>query len=261
MRGADTQNDARVSYLMELASLALERTRASHGDFRLVEAGPMNTRRALLAASVNRPVNLIVPTNFIAGEQARLAPIRFPVHLGLNGYRIALANEAGRQQLRDVRTVSDLARLRHVQGVGWADVVIMRANGFQVTEVVSYESIFQMLSRGRADVCFRSVLEVGGELQNYGLLPGLSLDDRVMLQYELPHFFFTNPANTVLIERLGAGLRRAFADGSLQALLKRRLRGSLDTLGLKQRRLLKLASPPGWPPPDPAYHVDLQKML
>jgi hypothetical protein len=82
-----------------------------------------------------------------------------------------------------------------------------------------------------------------------------------MLQYELPHFFFTNPANTVLIERLGAGLRRAFADGSLQALLKRRLRGSLDTLGLKQRRLLKLASPPGWPPPDPAYHVDLQKML
>ena len=74
-------------------------------------------------------------------------------------------------------------------------------------------------------------------------LRGLALDDSLLLAYDLPQYIYTHAGNQVAIERIGRGLRMAYADGSLQALLRQHLQPSLALLNLPQRRLMTLNVP------------------
>jgi len=98
---------------------------------------------------------------------------------------------------------------------------------------------------GRADLFCRNVLEVGAELKAHQAMNGLALDDSLLLAYDLPQYLYTHPGNRQAIERVGRGLRRAFADGSLPALLRRHLQPWLPLLKLPQRRLITLTAPKG----------------
>lgn len=247
LRAPDGGGDPRNELMGAIARLALERTRDSHGGYVLALSQPMNKRRALLTASRNAAVNLLLPVPSDVGRASGLAAVPFPIHLGLHGYRVCFVNPARQAQLRAVHSLADLKPFLVVQGKDWADVTVLRANGLRVEEVASYPAMFQMVAMGRADLYCRSILEAGPELvQNRGL-PGLVLDDSLLLAYDLPGYFHTHPSNTALIERLTAGLKRAYADGSLQALLRQHLQPHLAALRLEQRRVIRLASPPGWP--------------
>jgi hypothetical protein len=204
----------------------------------------MNKRRALVEAASRTVPNFLVVTGPEAGRDAGLAPVRFPVHLGVNGYRVCFVHAPRQPAVRAADSLEAVARLHHVQGRDWPDVAILRANGFTVTEVNTYESLFQLVEVGRADLFCRSVLEVGEELRAHAGVKGLALDDSLLLAYDLPQYLYTHPGNKAVIERIARGLRRAFADGSLQALLRRYLQPSLAVLNLRQRRLFVLTTPP-----------------
>jgi hypothetical protein len=137
-----------------------------------------------------------------------------------------------------------VARLRHVQGRGWADNDILRANDFAVAEIATYEALFQMVALGRADLFCRSVLEVGEEARARAGMRGLALDDSLLLVYDLPQYLYTHPGNAAAIDRVARGLRLAHADGSLQALVRQHLQPSLAQLNLLQRRIFVLDVPP-----------------
>lgn len=250
LRAPDGASDPRNDFVGAIVRLALERTRDSHGGYQLALSVPMNNRRALRAAARNEPPNLLLPVAPGVGREAGLAAVPFPVHLGLNGYRVCFVNPARREQLRAVRSLQDLRGFVHVQGNDWADVGVLRANGLRVVEVTSYPSMFQMVALGRVDLFCRSVLEAGPELQRHGGQPKLVLDDSLLLSYDMPGYFHTHPANTVLIERMTTGLQRAWADGSLQTLFRQRLQPYESMLKLARRRVIQLASPPGWPAVD-----------
>lgn len=243
LRAPDSATDLRNAYVRDAVQLALDKTRASDGAYRLRVSSAMNKRRALLEAAQQAAPNFLVMTGPEAGRAAGLVPVLFPLHLGLNRYRVCFVNAAMRDTVRQATTLDAVARLRHVQGRGWADVEILRANGFTVAEISTYEALFQMVALGRADLFCRSVLEVGEEARAHAGLRGLALDDSLLLEYELPQYLYTHPANQVAIDRLGRGFRLAFADGSLQALLRRHLQPSLALLKLPQRRLMTLNSP------------------
>ncbi|KQY81864.1 MULTISPECIES: hypothetical protein [Roseateles] len=244
LRAPDSTKDARNSYVRDAVQLALDKTRASDGSYRLQLSVPMNKRRALLEAASQTASNFLVVTGPEAGRAAGLAPVLFPIHLGVNGYRVCFVHAPRQAAVRAAGSLEAVARLRHVQGRDWPDVAILRANGFAVTEVNSYESLFQLVEVGRADLFCRSVLEVGEELRAHAGVAGLALDDSLLLAYELPQYLYTHPANKAAIDRIARGLRRAFADGSLQALLRRYLQPSLAALKLPQRRLFTLVTPP-----------------
>ena len=178
-----------------------------------------------------------------AGRAAGLVPVLFPIHLGVNRYRVCFVHTGSRALVRDAMSLSAIARLRHVQGRGWADADILRANGFTVAEIASYEALFQMVALGRADLFCRSVLEVGDEVRAHAGLKGLALDDSLLLAYDLPQYLYTHPGNEVAIERVTRGLQLAHAEGSLQALLRQHLQPSLALLNLPQRRLFTLNVP------------------
>lgn len=247
LRAPDSDTDLRNAYIRDAVQLALDKTRASDGSYRLQLSTPMNKRRALLEAAQQAAPNFMLVTGPDAGRAAGLVPVLFPIHLGVNRYRVCFVHTPHRALVRDAETVSAVARLRHVQGRGWADADILRANGFTVAEVNTYEALFQMVALGRADLFCRSVLEVGQEVQAHAGLKGLMLDDSLLLAYDLPQYLYTHPGNQVAIERVTRGLRLAYADGALQALLRQHLQPSLALLNLAQRRLMTLNVPsPGF---------------
>lgn len=243
LRAPDSDTDLRNAYVRDAVQLALDKTIASDGGYRLQLSAPMNKRRALLEAAQQTAPNFLVVTGPDAGRAAGLVPVQFPIHLGVNRYRVCFVHAPRRALVREAGTLSTVARLRHVQGRGWADADILRANGFTVAEIASYEALFQMVALGRADLFCRSVLEVGEEARAHAGLKGLALDDSLLLLYDLPQYLYTHPGNQVAIERIGRGLRQAHADGSLQALLRQHLQPSLTQLNLPQRRLMTLEVP------------------
>lgn len=243
LRAPDSEGDLRNAYIRDAVQLALDKTRASDGGYRLRVSPPMNKRRALLEAAQQAAPNFMVVTGPDAGRAAGLVPVLFPVHLGVNRYRVCFVHANSRGLVRDAATLDAVARLRHVQGRGWADADILRANGFTVAEIASYEALFQMVALGRADLFCRSVLEVGEEVRAHAGLKGLALDDSLLLAYDLPQYLYTHPGNQVAIDRVNRGLRQAFSDGALQALLRQHLQPSLALLNLAQRRLMVLNVP------------------
>jgi hypothetical protein len=242
LRAPDAEADLRNAYVRDAVRLALERTRAD-GPYRLQLSAPMNKRRALLEAARRSPPNFMVVTGPDLGRAAGLVPVPFPIHLGTNRFRVCFVNSGRAAAVRAATRLEDVARLHHVQGRDWADVAVLRANGFAVTEVSTYESLFELVALGRADLFCRSVLEVGAEWRSHAGLKGLALDDSLLLSYDLPQYLYTHPDNRAAIERIGRGLRLAFADGSLQALLRQYLQPSLAALHLSRRRLFTLTTP------------------
>lgn len=243
LRAPDSDTDLRNAYVRDAVQLALDKTRASDGGYRLQISAPMNKRRALLEAAQQAAPNFLVATGPDAGRAAGLVPVLFPIHLGVNRYRVCFVHVNSRALVREATTLAAVARLRHVQGRGWADADILRANGFTVSEIATYEALFQMVALGRADLFCRSVLEIGEEARAHAGLKGLALEETLLLAYDLPQYLYTHPGNEVAIDRVGRGLRLAFADGSLQALLRQHLQTSLALLNLSQRRLLQLNVP------------------
>ncbi|MFG6487288.1 hypothetical protein ACG04R_11465 [Roseateles sp. BYS78W] len=243
LRSPDSDADMRNAYVHDAVQLALDKTRPSDGPYRLQVSTAMNKRRALLEAAQRTVPNFLLVTSPETGRDAGLVPVLFPIHLGVNRYRVCFVHAPRQAAVRAAGSLADVARLRHVQGRDWADVAVMRANGFTVAEVGTYEALFELVAVGRADLFCRSVLEIGQEISAHAGMKGLAVDDSLLLSYDLPQYLYTHPDNREAIARVERGLKLAFADGSLQALLRRYLQPSLARLRLPQRRLITLQTP------------------
>lgn len=263
LRAPDSESDLRNAYVHDAVELALDKTRERDGPYRLALSPPMNKQRALLEASRRTVPNFLVAAGPGAARAAGLAPVRFPIHLGVNRYRVCFVHEARQAAVRAADSLEAVARLRHVQGRDWPDVSILRANGFRVIEVGTYDALFQLVALGRADLFCRSVLEVGDEIEARSGMRGLAVDDSLLLVYDLPQYLYTHPDNVDVIERLSRGLRQAFADGSLQALLRRYLAPALARLNLARRRQIPLRAPAPVvvEMDDRPFQVDLPRLL
>ncbi|RZJ12451.1 MAG: transporter substrate-binding domain-containing protein [Rubrivivax sp.] len=245
LREPESDTDPRPAYDHAVIRLALDKTVATHGPYTLQFAPPMNAQRALLSAEQKRyPGFLIVSMSRSERTAAGLVPVRFPYHLGAAGTRVCFVSPKAEEAVARARTLDDLRRFSIVQGAGWTDGAILRANGFRVEEVSRYEAMFSMVAQGRVDLFCRSVLEVSKEVETHAKLPGLRLDTSFALVYDLPQFFYTHRDNQELVQRLTQGLEAAYADGSLLALFRTHMRASIRFADLPKRRLFKLAAPP-----------------
>ena len=259
LRAPDTAVDRRRDYARDAILLALERTAAAYGPYRLMDSSPMNKRRALLSAQANEPANFLITASPAATQGLGLALLPFPVYLGINGYRVCFAPRERLPELARIRNLADMARFRHVQGREWPDVAVLRANGQQVIEAPNYETMFEMVALNRADLFCRSLHEIAAEAAAHAHLSDLAIEPHLLLHYELPQYLHTHPSNRVLIERVTRGLERAYADGSLQALLRRHLKPAIEQFQVAKRLVLELKAPPGWhPPPGPQYRLDIR---
>jgi len=245
LRQPASATDPRDTYPRALIRLALDKTVASHGPYTIQYSPRMNDQRARLSAEqALYPgfLTVIVPRS--DGSSDALVPVRFPLHLGMAGYRVCFVSPKAQAAVAKVRTLDELRRFTIAQGLGWRDVPILRANGFKVEEVTDYEAMFRMVAQSRFDLFCRSVVEVRKEVESHADLPDLRLDNSFALVYDLPQFFYTHRDNHALVERLTQGLEMAYADGSLLALFRSQMQASIRFADLPKRRIFRLKTPP-----------------
>ncbi len=237
--------DTHHEYSTALLRLALEKTRADFGDFRLNPMPPRNYARALKALVDDTYPNLVIETSYeqALSSNADLAFINFPVDLGVLGYRVCFISPKLKASGIEIKSLKDLLPYTFAHGVGWADTLIFRHNGLKVREIDNYDGLFLMVMGGRVDFFCRGVNEVLGEAQQFSHLDNLTVDDQFMLVYPLPRFFYFNAKSKPAKERIEIGLKRAYGDGSLQSLWKSHYQASLDFVSLKGRTIIRIQNP------------------
>lgn len=243
-RPAVYKADARENtFEQEILELFLEKTRDEYGDYELKRSPEMNYDRALEELRRGRFENFIVHTSARNELVEEFDYLQVPIARGIFGYRVFLTNPEVAAQLADVQTVDELRQFTMGQGTGWTDVDILRANGFEVTEINSFASLFKMVAANRFNLFPRGANEVEEELELNSDVDNLVLDSNICLYYPLPRFLFTTKGNNLLLERLKAGFDEAYADGSFQKIWEKHLMESVRFAELEKRKIFRINNP------------------
>ncbi|WP_246615020.1 substrate-binding periplasmic protein [Agarivorans litoreus] len=237
----ESDNDKRQQYFVELLNLALSKTEAGFGAYQTQTcAVRMMQDRALQQLQRKRCIDVVWTMTSLERESKLLA-VRIPLLKGLLGQRVLMIRREDLRRFRDIQQLSELAQMRAGQGMGWPDIEILEYNRLPVIEGKTYEGLFGMLERGRFDYFPRGISEVGAELKQHQR-EGFVAEPRILLSYPAPIYYFVNPENTVLAERLEQGLRLAIDDGSFEALFKKFNYHKLADL-MENRLVFKLRNP------------------
>ncbi|WP_156184276.1 hypothetical protein [Cellvibrio sp. pealriver] len=239
-----TPIDQYENYTIELLTLVLEKTRASHGDYELQPLPKgVNRLRAKQAIASSEYPNLVIEDSYDGVERAAITFIEFPVDLGVLSYRVCFVNPGVAQAVAATKASEELKQYRILQGIEWADTKILHANGFKTLEVPAYKSSFRMVASGRADLFCLGASQIMNEYlhNNSGL--HLTIDDSFYFYYKLPRFFFLSAQNKILKARIEQGLLAAHKDKSLQALWDKKFLTSLKFIQLSKRRMFLLNNP------------------
>lgn len=239
--------DVRNEYFVSVLRLALEKTEATDGPFRLEPVRVSVTQQTAVAGleKVGFESGLGVLWTMTSKErEEKLLPVRIPLLKGLLGHRGLLIRKADQTRFDGVAGIQDLAKLTAGQGNSWPDTGILRANGLPVTAMKGYDSLFFGLANGRFDYFPRGITEIGPEVEAHGD-KGLVMEKHLLLYYPAPIYFFVNRDDAALADRLERGLRRAIDDGSFDELFSGEPahRTAVTMCGDASRTVLKLDNP------------------
>ncbi|OMH29430.1 ABC transporter substrate-binding protein [Motiliproteus sp. MSK22-1] len=203
-------DNVRWSYQIDLLKLALEHSEA---EYRLVESELVMTQSRMVAEI--RSDRLSVGWMGTSRElEKNMIPIRIPLMRGLLGYRICIIHADNQPLFSAIRRLDDWRKISIGQGLGWADVGILKDAGFDVYEA-TYQSLFPMLENGRFDCFLRGINEANAEVAEWkGANPNLTVEDNLLLVYPFAMFFFVSKNNPLLADQIEKGLEAAYADGS-----------------------------------------------
>lgn len=243
----EAAGDERHRYYWGLLDAALAANRERYGPYEVSAfATPMPFQRAAAEVQSGRGhVNIVSrATNRELEAQLRAVPI--PLDKGLLGARLFLVTPPTQARLAKVQTLAQLQEFSFGLASTWTDVKVLRAAGFKLVLADDYPSLFSMLSAGRFDIFSRGAIEIVSELRaNREAQPSLQIEQRLMLQYPLPRYFFVprTPEGERMAERIADGLQRLRASGEFE----RRYRGwkqlVLRELDLAGRLVLRLPNP------------------
>lgn len=218
--GNVSTNNLEPEYFYEqLLILALEKTRATDGDFVLVHnvhSGGIARDRAMVIAGAGIDVMWGSATKE-REQQMRVVPV--DLLKNLNNYRVLLINKEARQQFNKVKTLQDLKKFSVGSGEHWTDGGIFKDNGFNVAVTSSYAGLFKMLAARRFNFISRGLHEIGYDTTEYRDL-GLIQEETILLKYDVSirYCFMVNKNNITLADRLERGLKIAQQDGSFDQL-------------------------------------------
>lgn len=237
--------DSRNSYYIGLLKLSLDKTTKKYGQYTIVNLEryvPQNRISNFLGDGPNS-IDLMWTMTNIEREKIML-PVRIPLLKGLMGCRLIIINKNNRNLFSKINNIDDLRKLTAIQGHDWPDTDILIYNKFKVERATNYEGMFKMVETGRGDYFPRAINEPYEELK---LRPDLNLivDEKIMLFYFAPIFFFVNINNTALRDRIEEGLSIAIKDGSFDSFFYNHpsVKNSLSKINFKNMKIFELENP------------------
>jgi ABC-type amino acid transport substrate-binding protein len=232
------KGDSRADYSLQLLQLALAKVSTKY-EIQLAQVA-MNQDRGVAELEAGRTIDVIsMPAS--AEREARLLPIRIPIHKGTMGWRIGLIRKGDEELLARVKTLKDLKGVRIAQGKEWPDTKILQAYGIDVIAAPRNESLWKMLEAKRFDYFPRSVIEVATEQAKYA--DTLVVEPHLALHYYFDAYFMVNRKNTRLAQDIRDGLERAIRDGSFDKLFQQNFGERIREAHLETRTVIELRNP------------------
>jgi ABC-type amino acid transport substrate-binding protein len=253
----ESQSDRRTNYAVQLLQLGLSK---SGTEYRIETAQvTMNQDRAVLEIETGRTID-VAPLPSTAEREARLLPIRIPIHKGVMGWRIGLIRKGDQNLLARVNTLKDLQGVRLAQGMEWPDTKILTDNGISVITAPTYEGLFKMLEAKRFDYFPRDPMEIWDEQASHA--DTLVVEPHLALHYYYDAYFMVNRKNTRLAQDIRNGLERALADGSFDRLFQQYFGERIRKAHLDTRTVIELQNPllsPATPSNRPELWYDVRR--
>ncbi|ACB35958.1 conserved hypothetical protein [Leptothrix cholodnii SP-6] len=243
-------------YRWKLLELALAQTAAGQVPPRLQPyADEITQNRAVTLLQAGAIDVIALGTN--PEREARLLPIRIDILRGIVGFRLLVIRSADQPRIAAMDAQALRSQLEFGLNSQWADLPIMRANGYSVTTSSSYENLFVMLSAGRFDAFPRGLNEARRELaERHAQFPDLVIESSKALFFAFPIYFWVNPTQPELARRIERGLRLALADGSFRKLFEAHHAADIAALQKEKRQVITLDNPnlpAGSPAPDTSW--------
>lgn len=242
-------------YRWKLLELALSHAPASPADeaTRLVPyADDITQNRGMQLLQTGGIDVIALGTN--VEREAKMLPIKIDILRGIVGFRLFVIRAA--DQARIARMDEQALRKQLTFGLNsqWADLPIMRDNGFTVETSASYENLFGMLVAKRFDAFPRGLNEASRELgERKQAYPQLAVEQTKALYFPYPVYFWVNKDNTALAQRIERGLKASLADGSFRKLFETYHAAEIAQLAKEKRLVVRLRNPilpPGTVEPD-----------
>ena len=149
-------------YRWKLLELALTHTQTGSASFKLAPYTEDVTQNRGMELLQSGAIDIIaLGTN--AERESQMLPIKIDILRGIVGFRLFVIRAS--DQPRITRMNEQDLRKQLIFGLNsqWADLPIMRANGFAVVTSSSYENLFGMLAGGRFDASTYSATVLIGE--------------------------------------------------------------------------------------------------
>lgn len=232
------------SFRYQLLDLVLSVTRKEFGDYSIKGyQGKISQDRVM--DLISRGIKFrIIATMTSEKRENILQPIRIPLLKGLIGHRIFIIKAGEQAVYSGIQSLAELKKLRAIQGHDWPDTEILIANGFTVVTSPNYLGIFDMLQLNRADYFPRGVGEPWAEIVQHAD-KHLQVEEKIMLQYDAPYYFFVRKSDTSLYNRIKIGLQIIMASGQFDQLFYNYPdhQSMIHKANMAQRRLFRIENP------------------
>lgn len=173
-------------------------------------------------------------------RESKLRPIRIPIDKGLYGWRLLLIRQNDRA-LDMVKGIPDFKNFVFLQGHDWPDTEILRANKLRVVTSDSYQQLFSMIYKSRADILPRSILEVSAEQEQYH--HKLKVHPTISIYYPTALYYFVKKGNEELASWIETGLNRLICSGEFERLFQEEFGDDIQRAKSAKRLVIKLTNP------------------
>lgn len=230
-------------YRWKLLELALAHTPNADESIRLVPYGEDVTQNRGIELLQSGAIDVIALGTNIERE-ATMQPIKIDILRGIVGFRIFVIRAADQERIERLDEQSLKKQLTFGLNSQWADLPIMRANGFTVETSTSYENLFVMLAGGRFDAFPRGLNEARREVEERKeRYPQLAVEQTKAVYFPFPVYFWVSRENTALAQRIERGLKLSLADGSFRKLFETYHATEIAMLAKEKRQVIRIANP------------------
>jgi len=230
-------------YRWKLLELALSHTQKADESIKFVPFAEDVTQNRGVQLLQSGAIDVIALGTNVERE-SQMRPIKIDILRGIVGFRIFVIRAADQARIAGLDEATLRKQLTFGLNSQWADLPIMRANGFSVETSSGYENLFGMLVAGRFDAFPRGLNEAGRELderkQSYSQL---AVEQTKALFFPFPIYFWVSKENTALAQRVERGLRLALADGSFRKLFETYHATEIAQLAKEKRQVIRLGNP------------------
>jgi len=243
-------------YRWKLLELALSHVRGAGTSYQLAPYQEDITQNRGMELLQSGGLDVIALGTNVERE-SQMLPIKIDILRGIVGFRIFVIRAADQDRIARMDGATLQQQLVFGLNSQWADLPVMRANGFSVETSPSYENLFVMLSAQRFDAFPRGLNEAARELEERKTrYPLLAVEQSKALFFPYPVYFWVNKKNKALAGQIERGLRAALADGSFRQLFETYHANEIATLAREKRTVVRLTNPilpPGTPPTDTSW--------